>query len=118
MFNVGDMVVRVEHNNGNYARVGQRARVISVEHAGVNVAYDDVKREYWANDFVAPVSPFVNMGERVVAEITRNFEEQPSTVDLHNQFRNGLITSVELANKLLCEWESYKKSLFRSINQV
>lgn len=118
MFNVGDMVVRVDRNNGDYARIGQIARVISVEHGGVNVAYDDVKGEYWADGFVALVSPPVNIGERVVAEITQNFEEQPSTVDLHNQFRDGLITSVELANKLLWEWESYKKSLFRSINQV
>lgn len=49
----------------------------------------------------------LTLEEVVQAEISRKFEESAEVVELRTQLNEGLITSVEFANKILDEWAQY-----------
>lgn len=51
--------------------------------------------------------PSITDEEQAAAELSWRFEESAEVQELQEQLRHGLVTSVEFAHKILCEWERW-----------
>lgn len=56
--------------------------------------------------------------EKLVAELSRMFEESSDVVDLRKQLEQGLITVVEFSNKTLHEWAKYKVKMAHVVSSM